>query len=459
MSTRWKQRMSHNKALKTIFALLALLIILTASFSAAQTILPIKVDVNTLENVPTANVFWAKTYGGAADDRAFYAIPTNDGYLVVGCSRSIVPKTSAGWVLKLDGNGVAVWNKTFLEGWGTEIRYVVNLTEGYLLVGNEYFASGQIRGYVAQIDHQGDLQWTKILTEGAIGKLFSGVAATDGFVVLGLSSESIDGTSSVWAVKLDLSGKVVWSRTYNGFIDSAARSGVSTQDGNYLVAGYADSKGKGNYDFCLLELNTNGDIVWNNTYGSEGTQKAYSIRKTADGYVVVGDIQLPNKETNAWVLKVDPTGKVLWNKSVGGEDADSAAYITQSKDGGYLVAGFTFSFGAGNRDFWLFKISDSGKVLWSCTQGDEGFQEAYNVIDAGNNSYVMVGWTDPIGQQALIGKATYDFSIVRISFSQKGSAFSSVQLIIYTVVAIAVSIVTLTLIVKLYAKRKNKIKS
>jgi hypothetical protein len=455
----WKPQMGHNKVVKILFALLALLIVLTTSSSVAQNSLPLKVDVNTLVNVPSANVIWAKTYGGAADDRAFYAMPTNEGYLVAGSSRSIVENATVGWVLKLNGNGDAVWNKTFLEGWGTEIRYAVNLTDGFLLVGNEFFASGQVSGYVARIDNQGDLQWTKILVEGAIGKLFSGIAADDGFVVLGLSSESIDGPSSVWAAKLDFSGNLVWSRTFGGFVDSAARSGVLAQDGNYLLAGYTDSKGNGNYDFCLMELNINGDIVWNNTYGGEGSQKAYSITKTDDGYVIVGDIQLPNMATDAWVLKVDIVGNVLWNKSVGGKDADSAAYVTISKDGGYLVAGFTFSFGAGNRDFWLFRISDSGEVLWSCIQGDKSFQEAYNVIDAGNNSYVMVGWTDPIGQPALIGKATYDFSIVKLSFSQKVSAFSSIQLVAYTVVAIAVSIVTLALLVKSRVKRKNKIKS
>jgi hypothetical protein len=448
-TNKWKPQMSRNKAVKTIFALVALMIVLTAGASVAQNSLLLKIDINTLENVPPANVIWTKIYGGAADDRAFYATPTNGGYLVVGSSKSIVANTTVGWVLKLDENGGTIWNKTFLDGWGTEIRYVVDLTDGFLLVGNKFFESGQVSGYVARIDNQGDLQWTKNLVEGVIGKLFSGIATADGFVVLGLSYQSIEGASSIWAVKLDVNGNVVWSRTYGGSADGAARSGVLTQDGNYLLAGYSDSKVDGNYDFCLIELNTNGEIVWNNTYGGERSQKAYSIAKADDGYVIVGDIQLPNTATDAWVLKVDTVGNVLWNKCVGGKDADSAAYVTTSSDGGYLVAGFTFSFGAGNRDFWLFKISDSGEVLRSCTQGDKGFQEAYNVIDAGNNSYVMVGWTDPIGQPALIGKANYDFSIVKLGFSQNGSGFSCIQLIVYTVVAIAVSLVTLALLVKL----------
>jgi hypothetical protein len=447
--------MYQAKTVKTIVTVLALLIVLTNSLGAAQTTRFLKIDDNKLESVPPANVLWAKTFGGPADDRAFYSLPTNDGYLVVGSSRSIVVNKTVGWVLKLNLSGDFVWNKTFLQGWGTELRYAINLTDGYLLVGNEFFASGEVRGYVVRIDNQGDLQWMKVLVEDATGKLFSGIAANDGFVVFGLSSQSIGGGSSVWAVKFDVTGNTIWSRTYDVSVDSAARSGLLTQDGDYLVAGYSDSNGDGNYDFCLLKLNGNGDILWNNTYGGEGSQKAYSITKANDGYVVVGDIQLPNSTTDAWVLKVDPAGNVLWNKSVGGKDADSAAYVTTSRDGGYLVSGFTFSFGAGNRDFWMFKISDSGKVFWSSTLGDKGFQEAYTITEAANNTYVMVGWTDPIDQPTLIGKATYDFFIVGLVPVQNSNGFSSLQLITYALLAIAVLIVTLVLLMKWRVKGKN----
>jgi hypothetical protein len=447
--------MYQAKTVKTIVTVLALLILLTNSLGAAQNTRFLKIDDNKLVIVPPANVLWAKTFGGPADDRAFYSLPTNDGYLVVGSSRSIVVNKTVGWVLKLNLSGDFVWNKTFLQGWGTELRYAINLADGYLLVGNEFFASGEVRGYVVRIDNQGDLQWMKVLVEDATGKLFSGIAANDGFVVFGLSSQSIGGGSSVWAVKFDVTGNTIWSRTYDVSVDSAARSGLLTQDGDYLVAGYSDSNGDGNYDFCLLKLNGNGDILWNNTYGGEGSQKAYSITKANDGYVVVGDIQLPNSTTDAWVLKVDPAGNVLWNKSVGGKDADSAAYVTTSRDGGYLVSGFTFSFGAGNRDFWMFKISDSGKVFWSSTLGDKGFQEAYTITEAANNTYVMVGWTDPIDQPTLIGKATYDFFIVGLVPVQNSNGFSNLQLITYALLAIAVLIVTLVLLMKWRVKGKN----
>ena len=421
--------MNHAKTAKTIAALLTVLIVLSINTSSAQTSQPLKVDENPLSNVPPANVIWAKTYGGAADDRAFYTVPAGDGFLVVGSTRSIVANTTVGWVLRLDSEGNVVWNKTYLEGgFGTEIRYAVNLTDGFLLVGNEFLASGDVNGYVAKIDNQGNLLWKTIVEGGNTNKLFSGIATPDGFVVFGLTSSNSNATSTAWAVKLDGNGNIIWSKTYVHAADSALRSGVLAADGDYVVAGYMDSNGDGNYDFYLLKIDPNGNMVWNRTYDAGESTKAYSMAKAADGYLLAGEIESPTTSTDAWVLKVDLNGNVMWNRAVGGKLADSPAYITQAKDGGYLVAGFTFSFGAGNRDFWLFKISDQGQVEFSCTQGDEGYQEAYCVIQTGSNQYLMVGWTDPPGQPALIGKATYDFYVVELSVPQSSNTPSSFQL-------------------------------
>jgi hypothetical protein len=138
---------------------------------------------------------------------------------------------------------------------------------------------------------------------------------------------------------------------------------------------------------------------------------------------------------HAWVIKVNFNGTLLWTKTVGGRNADSPSCITPSGDGGYLVGGFTFSFGAGNRDFWLFKISDSGNVIWSCTQGDAGYQEAYSVIPTSKNQCVMVGWTDPPGQPSLVGRARYMFYVVNINCPKDSLGSSSLKLVLFTALA------------------------
>jgi hypothetical protein len=438
-----------------IIALLTILIVSTIIVSATQTSLPLKVDDTTLVSILPANLAWAKTYGGAADDRAFSAVKTDDGILVVGSSRSIVANTTVGWALKLDNDGDALWNRTYLEGFGTELRCAVALNDGFLLVGNEFLASGNIDGYVAKIDTQGNLIWKTILSDTETDKLFSGIATPNGFVVFGLQSSNSNGASAAWSVKLDLNGNVIWNKTYGTASESALRSGVLAEDGDYVAAGYMDSYGDGNFDFYLLKTDPNGNMIWNKTYGGSESQKAYSITKAPDGYVLVGDKASSKTSSDAWVLKVNSTGYVLWNKTVGGKEADSPAYVTQAKDGGYLVAGFTFSFGAGNRDFWLFKISDQGQVQFSCTQGDRAFQEAYSIIETGNNSYVMVGWTDPPGHPDLIGNATYDFYVAKLSIAQGNSELSSFRLLGYAIIIIAALLAALLLVFKLRAKGKK----
>jgi hypothetical protein len=446
--------MKRANIVKAIVALMVVLIVLPVSISDAQTSQQLKVDGSSSVNVLPANVIWAKTYGGTADDRAFFALPVSDGFLVVGSTRSIVVNTTVGWVLRIDGVGDQVWNKTYLEGFGTEIRYAVNLTDGYLLVGNEFFASGAENGYVAKIDNQGNLLWKTILSNGETDKLFSGIANPDGFVVFGLASSTLNGASAGWAVKLDLNGNVIWNKTYGTAEDSALRTGVLAEDGDYVAAGYMNSTGNSIYTFYLLKVDPNGNIIWNKTYGGVNSAKAYSMTQAPDGYVLVGDIESPIASTDAWVVRVDLNGNMLWSKELGGKIADSPAYITQAQGGGYLVAGFTFSFGAGNRDFWLFKISDQGQVLSSCTQGNEGFQEAYCIIQTGNNQYLMVGWTDPPGQPALIGKATYDFYIVKLSAVSDNSAPSNFQFVPYATAITITLLVVLLLLFLLRSKRK-----
>ena len=244
-----------------------------------------------------------------------------------------------------------------------------------------------------------------------------------------------------------------WNKTYGGLTDDGVRSGVLAGDGDYLATGYTNPEGDSNYDFLLLKIDLSGNMVWNKTFGEAESEKAYAMAKAVDGYIIVGDAQSPNSGTDAWVLKADLNGNMLWNKTVGGKNADSPTCIALSKDSGYLVAGYTFSFGKGQRDFWLFKIDDSGQVLFSCTQGNEAFQEAYSVIEVGQNQFVMVGWADPAGLPALIGKATYDFYVVKVSVAQNSNGLSSFQFIAYTVAVFGIFVAALFLLFRL---RKNQ---
>jgi hypothetical protein len=438
-----------NRLVKAIIALLVAAVVLSA-VAFTQTSTPLNVN-GALINVSEGKPIWTQVYGGSQDDRAFYALPVDSNYLVVGSTKSTGnSSTLTGWVMMLQTNGEMIWNKTYASGSGAEIRYAVALPDGYLLVGNQFSNSEDENGYVAKINSAGDLQWQTVVGGAKIDKLFSGAASNDGYIVSGLSYSYDANASQAWAVKLDSLGSVIWNKTYdNGNLDCALRSSVADVDGGCVAAGYID-QGDGNYDFYLQKITSDGTRTWNKTYGDVGSEKAYSIAEAPDGFILAGDVTSDNSPTDACIVRVNSEGKKIWTRTVGGSDADSAAYITQSQDGGYLVCGFTFSYGDGNRDFWLFSISDDGNVSFSCTYGDSAFQEAYAVIESGHGKYVLFGWTDPIGQPEMTGKATYNFYIVKLSAEQAGP---SILTIVLSVTIFALLVAALLLMIKL---RRNK---
>jgi len=86
-----------------------------------------------------ADLVWEKTYGGAGDDRAFFAARAGDGYLVVGSSSSFSQDNrTAAWAMRIDESGNSIWNQTFMENSGAEFRYTLTLDDGFLLVETHF---------------------------------------------------------------------------------------------------------------------------------------------------------------------------------------------------------------------------------------------------------------------------------------------------------------------------------
>jgi hypothetical protein len=162
--------------------------------------------------------------------------------------------------------------------------------------------------------------------------------------------------------------EVTWAKSYGGAKVDWAFSIQQTSDGGYIVAGETYSFGTGGWDFWVLKLNSSGSVVWQKTCGGADSEEAYSIHQTNDGgYIVAGETYSfgagDYSDSDFWVLKLNSDGTVSWQKRYGGEYWDEAHSIQQTSDSGYIVAGDTRSFGAGAADFWVLKLRDSNKTF------------------------------------------------------------------------------------------------
>jgi hypothetical protein len=152
------------------------------------------------------------------------------------------------------------------------------------------------------------------------------------------------------------------------------------------------------------------------------------------------------------VVKIDSGGGPLWEKAYGGSKFDVANVITPSGNGGYAIAGLTFSFGKGQRDFWIFKVDDDGNVLWSRTQGREGFEEAYAIVEVETNQFVVAGWTNSIGN------GNYNYYVVKMeaSVSDNNSIVISLSYFILIVFGMTIAVLLGFWVFRLKTKGKRK---
>ncbi len=211
-------------------------------------------------------------------------------------------------------------------------------------------------------------------------------------------------------MKLSSDGTIEWQKTYGGNNTDRAYSIQQTNDGGYIVTGETESFGAGNEDIWIIKLNSAGDIEWQKTYGGNYTDRSYSIQQTNDGgYIVAGSFEILNWVRNIWILKLSPGGAIEWQKSFGGGESEYAYSIQQTGDGGYVVAAETRSFGAGSEDIWVLKLSSNGTIEWQKTYGGIRKEEASSIQQTGDGGYIVAGSTNSYGA------GEQDFLLLKLS--------------------------------------------
>jgi len=357
---------------------------------------------------------WAKTFGGTGEDYAYSISETSDGgYIVAGYTYSFGAGNSDFLVIKLNSSGNIQVKKTF-GGTGGDLATSIWKTSdgGYIVAGYTYsFGAGWSDFLVIKLNSSGDIQWAKTFGGTSDDYAYPICETSDGgYIVAGETRSFGAGWSDFLVIKLNSSGDIQWAKTFGGTNSDWAFSISKTSDGGYIVAGYTYSFGAGSSDFLVIKLNSSGNIEWTKTFGGTGDDWARSICQTSDGgYIVAG-------ETNSFgagsydflVIKLNSSGNIEWAKTFGGTDEDIAYSISKAPDGGYIVAGYTKSFGAVNGDFLVIKLNSSGNIEWAKTFGGTSFDGALSICETSDGGYIVAGYTKSFGA------GDYDFLVLKI---------------------------------------------
>lgn len=246
----------------------------------------------------------------------------------------------------------------------------------------------------------------------------------DGYVIIGVTYSYGAGDGDVWVIKADSDGNEEWNKTYGGPEYDVALSVRETIDDGYIIVGWTDSFGAGKGDVWLIKTDSDGKKVWDKTFGGREDDLGTSVQETIDGgYIIAGSTKSYGAgDYDVWLIRTDSYGTEQWNRTFGGQGTDWGNSVLNTEDDGYIVAGYTQSSETGDRDILLIKTDSYGNKLWDKTLGgpnDDSGSSIWRTMDGG---YIITGGTNaPIaGQHHAPGRPfTGDAWLIKIDSKGK----------------------------------------
>ena len=346
------------------------------------------------------NMF-VKTFGGSSDDYGNSVQQTTDGgYIITGSTHSFGNGGDDVWLIKTDSQGNEEWNQTYggsSYDYGNSVQQTTD--GGYIITGNtHHYGNSQDDVWLIKTDSQGQEEWNQTFGGSSGVDIGHSVKQTNdgGFIITGENNSHGNGNDLVWLIKTDSNGSEEWNQTFGGNNYGKGYSVQQTTDGGYIITGWTDSFGNGDYNVWLIKTDSNGNEEWNRSFGSTQVDYGFSVKQTTDdGYIITGSWYI----FDVWLIKTDSQGSEEWNQTFGGShmSGEEGKSVQQTSDGGYIITGSTHSYGNGGSDVWLIKTDLQGNEEWNQTYGGSSDDYGNSVQQTTDGGYIITGWTESFG--------------------------------------------------------------
>ena len=234
------------------------------------------------------------------------------------------------------------------------------------------------------------------------------LAENGDIIVVGLTTSFGTGGNNFWVLRLDGEGNIKWQKAYGG--GAVPYAVTVAPNGDIVVAGYTYSFGAGGVDFWVLRLDEDGNIKWQKAYGGSSDEVATAIAIAPNGDIIVAGYtySFGAGGVDFWVLRLDEEGNVKWQKAYGGGNVDTLNAVTIAENGDIIVVGETYSFGVGERDILVLRLDENGNIKWQKAYGGNGEDLALTVTIAPNGDIIVAGETESFGA------GRYDVIVLRL---------------------------------------------
>lgn len=235
------------------------------------------------------------------------------------------------------------------------------------------------------------------------------------------------GQGDIFAIKLDEHGNIQWHNDYGGSEWETGNSVISCgQDGFSIIGttsstdGDAIGVGYGGIDIWKFEISNVGEIVSQRKYGSSQPDAGYGLVCGNGDMLMLGAtskadgvVDINHGLYDYWLSMISSQGEILWQNSFGGTNDDIPSSIVRSVDGGILLAGKTQSnngnvsgYHGGSVDGWVVKTNSDGAMQWQRALGGSRMDVLYDVCAMGDEGCVVVGSTSSRDGDVVGGHGT-----------------------------------------------------
>ncbi|MFI5172476.1 MAG: T9SS type A sorting domain-containing protein [Chitinophagales bacterium] len=283
------------------------------------------------------------------------------------------------WIVKIDSLGIIEWDKT-IGGGQKDNAWAIGQTldGGYLIGGSSESNIGDDKSenckgnydyWVVKTDDLGNVEWDETIGGTDDDFLTAMVILPDGnYVVAGYSRSDISpdktenniGGVDYWIIKLDPDGDIIWQNTIGGLSDDFCFGLTATMDNGFAMSGYS----------------------WPSPAGGDKSEAS------------IGD--------EYWIVKVDSEGELVWENTIGGSNGEITYQIVEMYDGGFAMSGYSYSPISGDKtepnnggaDLWLVRTDAEGNVLWDNDMGCENEEVTQAVAVQANGAIIAGGSTN-----------------------------------------------------------------
>lgn len=352
-------------------------------------------------SVPGSLVF-NQTFGGLGDEVCYAMIRCSDGgFALAGDTPNATTTGKAGFLVRTDAQGNLLWNKTYQEGDVCTIRDLVECSDGgFALAGANHTSSPwNTDVWLVRTDSAGNRVWSNsfgplgVGPGNDVGKAI--VLCNDGgFAIAGdkvLYGAMEDG---YYLVRTDSNGNMLWNQTYWALDQASGEDLVQCSDNGFAIVGHNRFYDAGLEDqVVLIRTDSNGNYLWNQTYGGADDEQATALQLCADGGFAVGGV-FHNRTSDIrdmLLLRIDASGNHLWNHTYGASDSDGFGGMVNCTDGGYALIGHSLNPSGPEWNIWLVRTDAMGNPQWTRIFGGSDSETGAAIVESGSDTFTVAG--------------------------------------------------------------------